>query len=179
MKGQQIATKDQGSNVALANRSLESLTFKDVKEFICPKATNQEAEFFVRYAMALRLDPFLGQIHLVKYANQPAYIVIDVYEYIKPATLQKNYDGFKAGLILKVDGKIEEREGEFYITKSETLLGAWCQCFRKDVSNIPIVKLALELWDKKQATWRTNPAHMIYKTAVKHSFKQSFPGISW
>ena len=37
--------------------------------------------------------------------------------------------------------------------------------------------IALELWDKKQANWNTNPAHMIYKTAIKHAFKQSFPGI--
>jgi len=175
MAGTQLAQK-QDVGGTLAQRSLDNLTRKDIKEFICPDATEKEASVFIRYCVAMGLDPFAKQIHLVKFKGQPAFIVVDVYEYIKPATLLKYYDGFRAGLILQRDGQINEIEGEFYDTNKDKLLGAWCRCYRKDADNLPTIRFALELWNKNQALWKSNPAHMIYKTAVKHAFKQSFPG---
>lgn len=175
--GQQVATQDRASNGSLAQRSLDNLTPTDIKKFICPDATEAEANVFVRYCMSMGLDPFAKQIHLVKFKGQPAFIVVDVYEYIKPATRLKDYNGFKAGLILRRNGEVVEIEGEFFDTNKDKLLGAWCTCYRKDVDNLPTIKFALELWNKGQALWKSNPAHMIYKTAVKHAHKQSFPGI--
>lgn len=177
-KSNQVTPIRPETGQQLATNSVQNLTPQVVKDLICKDATNEEIDYFIHYCRTTNLDPILKQIHLVKYGKQSAFIVVDVYEYIRPATESPNYNGYKAGLILEIDGEIVEREGEFVqLKKGEIILGAWCQCYRKDAEYLPKVTLAFELWTKNQATWNDNPAHMIYKTAIKHGFKQSFPGI--
>jgi hypothetical protein len=84
------------------------------------------------------------------------------------------YDGFKAGLILGRDGEVVETEGSFML-KTDTLLGGWCDVYRKD-RKFPIsAKVNLEEYHKSQATWNSMPKTMIRKVAIVQALREAFP----
>jgi len=185
MKGQQVATKEngalkqQGQPTPPQKREslIPELTAKDVKLYLCPAATDPEIGFFVRFCVDKKLNPFAREAYLVKYSGQPAFIVIDVYKYIEPASRHPQYDGFEAGVIvLTKKGDVEDRVGEI-VTKDEVLIGGWCRVHRKDVSRPFEVRFPLSMWDKNQAVWKTNKPHMMVKTVIKHCHTQAFPGL--
>jgi len=178
-------------NAVARIESLE-LNTETVLRYLCPDASVEEALMFLQVCKIKNLNPFSpGEVFLIKYdKTQPASIVVGKYAFTKKADQHPDYRGYQAGIIvLTTDGKIEEREGTFYLPKGknakegdvfEMLLGGWVRVLRANRQDI-VVKVALQecIRYKKDGqpnrSWAEQPATMVYKSAVVRGLRDAFP----
>jgi len=178
-------------NAVARIESLE-LNTETVLRYLCPDASVEEALMFLQVCKIKNLNPFSpGEVFLIKYdKTQPASIVVGKYAFTKKADQHPDYRGYQAGIIvLTTDGKIEEREGTFYLPKGrnakadevfETLLGGWARIKRENREDI-VVKVALHecVRYKKDGqpnrSWAEQPATMVCKSAVVRGLRDAFP----
>lgn len=164
-----------------------TITFQDVKNYICPLATNQEAAIFLKTCQSLQLNPFANECYLIKYDERDkAAFVIAIDSYLKAAETSKDYDGCEAGIILKDGGgKLDLREGAFILDDEwDKLVGGWAKVFRKDrehptyiaVHKAECIKYTrggepTKFWSKHNQPW------MLRKTALKRALVEAFPSL--
>lgn len=164
-----------------------TITYNDVKNLICPLATNQEVVLFLKICQSLSLNPFADELYLIKYSlGDKAATVIAIDAYLKASELNAQYDGHEAGIILKDSaGKLELREGAFLLEEErEQLVGGWARVYRKDRSRPFFVAVnkreclryrrdgaLTEFW-----TVEKQPS-MLRKTALKRSLVEAFPSL--
>jgi phage recombination protein Bet len=162
-----------------SDAQVSSLTTGDIIEYLCPKATEQEAYMFLQLCKARGLNPFLKEAYLIKYGDSPATMVVGKEHFTKTAEKNPQFDGFEAGIILKTEsGTIERREGTFMMPE-ETLLGGWAKVWRKDrkmpfVSDVNL-KDFLRKTQSGRSPWDTMPAVMIRKVPLVQSLREAFP----
>lgn len=144
--------------------------------------TDQELMMALGICRAQELNPFIREVHFIKYGSQPLAVVIGKDAYLKRAQKDPNFDGFQAGIIiLNGDGEVVEREGAFYLKDREMLVGGWATVYRKN-QRIPIKKtVALDeyIGRKKDGSvnsqWATKAATMIQKVATVQAIRDAFP----
>lgn len=142
--------------------------------------TDQEVKLFIALCSAQKLNPFIKEAHLIKCGSSPATMVVSKDVYQKRADKHPEYRGKKAGIII-LDAKdtIQYRIGTFYIPSSETLVGGWCEVYRKDREPERVeVSLDEYVGRKKDGTinsqWSGKPATMIRKVAVAQCLRETF-----
>lgn len=142
--------------------------------------TDQEVKLFIALCSAQKLNPFIKEAHLIKYGSSPATMVVSKDVYQKRADKHPDYRGKKAGIIvLNQKGEIDYRVGTFYIPDAETLVGGWCEVYRKDREPERVeVSLNEYIGRKKDGTinsqWSGKPATMIRKVAVAQCLREAF-----
>lgn len=162
---------------------LVKLGIDTVRAYFCPKATDPEIMHFLAVCKYHALNPWLREAYLIKYEDgEAAKIAIGKDAHARKAEEHDQYAGDQGGIIvLNSEGKLEEREGEFYM-EDETLLGGWCKVYRKDRNTPIIVRVKLKEWvqTKKDGTpnrfWKGSPGHMIAKVAKSQAQHAAFPG---
>lgn len=163
-------------NASSTNQGVQAVSATDLQK-LYPKANEREIWIFMRLCVALEANPFLGEAHLVKYAdNAPAAFVPGYQIYLKRAARNLSvFDGFSSGVIIeREDGTLEHREGSMVGSK-EALAGGWCKVYRKD-QRVPVsVTVSLDDFDKHQSQWKERPGYMIEKVAISHGFRRAFP----
>ncbi|MDU6535330.1 MAG: RecT family recombinase, partial [Intestinibacter bartlettii] len=119
----------------LASFTLEGgqvLNAETVKNYICPRATQQEILMFLELCKAQKLNPFIRDAYLVKYGDQAANIIVGKDVFIKKAYASGVFRYMKAGIVVvDKDRNIIEREGTIKLP-DETLVGGWCEVSRSD-----------------------------------------------
>lgn len=157
------------------------LTPEIVKRYICPNATDQEVYFFLQLCKAQQLNPFLKEIYLIKYGNQPAAIVTGKETFTKRASRIESYAGFKAGIIVLTSKDVVYREGSFYLKDKEVLVGGWAEVYRVGLSTPIRAEVALEEYIQRKTDgqvnrfWAEKPATMIRKVAIVQALREAFP----
>lgn len=157
-----------------------TVTFDDVRNFICKEATIAECRIFLETCKQYHLNPFTKEAYLIHYDNKngdtASTIVLGKTCYMKMAEAHPQYDGFEAGIILQDDvaGEIYHREGSI-IYAGETLLGGWAKTYRKDRSRPFYEEVSFSEYDTKKSLWVTKPATMIRKVALVHTLREAFP----
>jgi phage recombination protein Bet len=161
-----------------------TITFNDVKKYLCPKASDAEIGLFLKTCQAEGLNPFAREVYLVKYADdQPAAIIIATEAFVKAAETCPEYDGAEAGIILKdTAGKLEFREGSFLLDEEEkNLVGGWAKVYRKDRQR-PVyaainIKECMKYTRSGKPTrfWEEMPATMVRKVALSRALREAFP----
>lgn len=142
--------------------------------------TDQEVKLFIALCSAQKLNPFIKEAHLIKYGNSPATMVVSKDVYQKRADKHPDYRGKKAGIIvLNQKGEIDYRVGTFYIPDVETLVGGWCEVYRRDREPERVeVSLDEYIGRKNDGTinsqWSRKPATMIRKVAVAQCLREAF-----
>lgn len=142
--------------------------------------TDQEIVMFVGMCKANKLNPFNKDAYLIKYGSKPATMVVSKDVFFKRAIDNPNYDGMKSGIIVLKDDIIEKRDGHVYIKDKETLLGAWCEVFRKDWTNSIYQEVNFEEYagytkeGKLNSQWASKPAVMITKVAESTALRKAF-----
>lgn len=166
-----------------ANGEEVTLSFADVKAFICESATDAECKLFLEHCRYNRLNPFIREAYLIKYqAGKPAAIVTGKAAFEKRAEEHPQFDGYEAGLVLLAGGKVEYREGSAFYP-GEELLGGWAKVYRKDrrIPNFEEVKLEEYIQRKSDGSansqWTTRPGTMIRKVALVHALREAFPAV--
>lgn len=177
---QQLSTATQEST----RRKKVKITFDDVKKYICPEASSQEILLFLKVCESENLNPFAGEIYLVKDSEkQPAAIIIAIDAFIKAAESCEHFDGYQAGIILKGDsGQLEFREGSFILEEDQKrLVGGWARVYRKDrsrpfYSSVNISEYRKFTGEGKPTRfWEEMPATMIRKVGLSQALREAFP----
>jgi len=144
--------------------------------------TDQEVMMFLKLCEAQKLNPFIKDAYLIKYGNQPATTVVSKDLLTKRAMRNPQYDGMKAGVIVKhTDGTREEIEGSMCDSSEDTLLGGWAEVKRKDVAWTFKETVSFDEYAGKKSdgtlnsTWAKMPGTMIRKVALAHALREAFP----
>lgn len=153
-----------------------TITSKDVRMHICPKADAREVAYFMELCRAQRLNPFLNEAYLVKFQGKPAQIMVAHKALVKRAEAHPQFDGMEHGVVVLRNGEIHnEQRGAFYPEDGEQLIGGWCKVYRKD-RRMPIyAERSFTSMDKGQASWKTMPDLMIDKCAQAAALREAFP----
>lgn len=158
------------------------VSFDDVKNFICDKATNTECKIFLETCKQYHLNPFTKEAYLIHYDNKnesaASTIVLGKNCYMQMAERNPNFDGFEAGVIvLTADGQLLNREGSIVYDGNggETLLGGWAKVYRKDRTRASYEEVKLTEYDTGKSLWNGKKATMIRKVALVHALREAFP----
>lgn len=176
---QPVASSDPVEIEAMDGQRM-TVTFDDVRNFICKEATIAECRIFLETCKQYHLNPFTKEAYLIHYDNKngdtASTIVLGKTCYMKMAEAHPQYDGFEAGVIVFVPevGELIHREGSI-IYKGEELVGGWAKTYRKDRSRPFYEEVSFSEYDTKKSLWVTKPATMIRKVALVHTLREAFP----
>ena len=157
-----------------------SLSVNQIRQYICPKATVEEAYIFLRLCQAQRLNPFLKEAYLIVYGsgeNRKASMIVGRDAYIRRAEAHEQFGGFRAGIIAELaDGNVEEIDGSFPPLGSK-LLGGWSLTQRKDRAEPHRTTVSFAEYNTSQNLWVKMPATMIRKVAIVQGLREAFPTV--
>jgi len=161
-----------------------TVSFNDVKKYLCPKATEPEIVMFLKTCQSFGLNPWVHEAYLIKYKeDEPAAIIIAMEAYLKASETCDEYDGHEAGIILRDGtGKLEFREGAFVADGEEgRLAGGWAKVYRKDRQKDFYAAVNIKEYQKYTREgkptrfWREMPATMVRKVALSRALREAFP----
>ena len=145
------------------------------------KVTDQEILYFLGLCQARKLNPFVKDVYLIKYGdNSPATMVVskDVLE--RRAIKNPSYKGKKVGIfVLDKKGEFAKREHTILL-QGETLVGAWCEVYRKDWDYPAIAEVNFDEYigktkdGKPNTQWLNKPVTMITKVAKAQALREAF-----
>ena len=144
--------------------------------------TDQEIMYFMAMCKARQLNPFIREVHLIKYGSTAAQVVVGRDAYQKRATKHKMYNGMETGIWVERNdtGEIIKRNGSILSTTKETLLGGWCKVYRKDWEHAIEVEVNFNEYVGKKSDgtvnsqWSTKPVTMIVKVAESQALRKAF-----
>ena len=176
--GQQSLVPGKPVEIETAGGDHFSVSFEEVRHFICAKATDAECKIFLETCRAYRLNPFTREAYLIHYDNKsdetPATIVLGKNCYLQMAERHPAYDGFEAGVIVLNDGGVEYREGSA-VYDGEELLGGWARVYRKDRTRPSYDEVKFSEYNTGKSLWAAKPVTMIRKVALVHALREAFP----
>lgn len=157
-----------------------TVSFGDVRNFICPKATDAECKIFLETCKQYRLNPFTKEAYLIHYDNKndeaASTIVLGKNCYLQMAERHPQYDGFEAGIIVfnPDTGVLDRREGSI-VFDGEELIGGWAKVYRKDRTRPSYEEVKFNEYNTGKSLWARMPATMIRKVALVHALREAFP----
>lgn len=132
-----------------------------IRDTIAKNATPDEFKLFLYRAKAMHLDPLKpGQIHFVKYGNNPGSVVVGIEGFRSIAHKTGRLSGIKRGSIKDDQGR---------------LVGAWAEVFRSDWAHPAREEVPLEEYQGTSPIWRKMPETMIKKCAEAAALRMAFP----
>lgn len=176
----QAASASVPVDITSADGQHLTVSFADVRNFICQQATDAECKIFLETCKAYHLNPFTKEAYLIHYDNKNAdtasTIVLGKNCYMQMAERHPAYDGFEAGVITldREMGEIIHREGSI-VYEGEVLLGGWAKVYRKDRSRPNYEEVNLGEYDTGKSIWAKSKATMIRKVALVHALREAFP----
>lgn len=171
----------------VANGEEFTLTPETVKAYLVSGnrdlVTMQEVVMFMNLCRFQHLNPWLREAYLIKYSqNDPAALVTGKDAFLKRAEGEKDYDGFKAGIIVQdEEGEVIYRDGSFKLP-NETLVGGFAEVFRKDRDHSFRAEVSFEEYAARKkdgslnSQWSKKPTTMIRKVALVQALREAFPG---
>lgn len=154
-----------------------TLSFRIIKDYLTKgngAVSDQDLMQFMSVCKFNQLNPFLNEAYLIKFGDKPAQMVVSKEALMKRAEANKEYEGLRAGIIIRRGDEIKEIEGCFLL-KEDELLGAWAEVYRRDRKFPIVAKVSLEEYDKKQSLWNEKKSTMISKIAKVQALREAFP----
>ncbi len=152
-------------------------TSQDIRERLCPNATDSELALCVELCNRQHLNPFTKEVYLVKYGNAPASIITSYHVFNRRANRQESYGGIKSGVVVMREGQIVKKRGSaVYKQVGEQLLGGWAEVQFKDGKEPAYVELALTDYSTGKSNWAKMPGVMIDKCAKAAAWRLAYPG---
>jgi phage recombination protein Bet len=149
--------------------------------------TNEEIHNFIQLCIFRRLNPFLGQAHIVKFGgkNAKAQLITSKDVFISRMNNHPKCKGWNSGIIvLNKQHEIIERIGTFFLKDTEKLVGAWFKANidgweTKSEHTINFVDY-YRTYEKDGKTkamgqWGIMPAVMLEKCVIVAGIRKTFP----
>lgn len=151
-------------------------TSQDIRERLCPNATDSELALCVELCNRQHLNPFTKEVYLVKYGSAPASIITSYQVFNRRANRQESYGGIKSGVVVMREGQIIKKRGSaVYKQVGEQLLGGWAEVQFKDGKEPAYVELALSDYSTGKSNWAKMPGVMIEKCAKAGAWRLAYP----
>lgn len=151
-------------------------TGEDIRQRLCPNATDSELALAVELCNRQHLNPFTKEVYLVKYGNAPASIITAYQVFNRRANRQENYGGIRSGVVVLFDGGIVRKKGSaVYKMVGEQLIGGWAEVRFKDGKEPAYVELALSDYSTGKSNWAKMPGVMIEKCAKAAAWRLAYP----
>ena len=136
--------------------------------------TDLEIGLFIKTCAAYGLNPFLKDVHLVKYkSGQPAAIIVGKDSFTKKA--RQMGARWVAGIVVKRGDKVYHEEGALLLPGDE-LVGGWATVITGKNERFPD-KVSMKEYGSYQSTWKSMPATMIRKVALVHALREAYPDL--
>lgn len=155
---------------------LQQLDGETLRNFVDPKhqASPQELQTLLAIVKNRNLNPFTKEVYFIKYGNNPAQIVVSKDAFMKRAEQNQNYDGFESGVIYEDEkGELKTKKGVI-LPRKATLIGGWCEVYRKDRSRPVYREVELSAYDTHKNWWQKAPGQMIEKVAIVAAVRDAF-----
>jgi len=174
---------DMGGDVKLNMKSVRQIA--SVADDVA--LTDTECLVFIRKCETWKLDPFLGEIFLIKGKKGPAATIVAADAYLRKVDVHKDYDGYKTGWMVK-EGEGDEKvallclEPLAPISANQEIVGSWCEVFRKG-RRTPIQKtftneVIKKDWNGKALSiWAIMPLSQTVKCNIAQAHRRVFPGV--
>ena len=134
--------------------------------------TDAEMYVFKRLCETLGANPFIRDIHIVKYdTNSPASFITGKDYFTKVARRQGA--SWEAGVMLIRNQQLIKELGSFKLP-SDQLVGGWADVHTVDGKTFPIQVLLSE-YDSYQSTWKKLQLTMIRKVALVQALREAYP----
>ena len=128
---------------------------------IAKQATPDELKLFLYRAKNLGLDPLKpGQIHFVKYGNNPGTIVVGIEGFRVTAHRTGKLAGIKRGALRDEKGN---------------LIGGWAEVYRTDWREPAREEVPLAEYNTGRGPWQKMPETMVKKVAEAAALRMAFP----
>lgn len=152
------------------------LSITEIKNNICPKATDKEASNFLRLCQYMGLNPFVNDAYLIKYGDSPASMVVGKDAFTKRADAHPQFAGIESGVIVMMKNGIEpvNRKGTLVLA-DENIVGGWARVARADRKLDVETTVSFSEFSTGRAMWAKMPATMIEKVAIVKSLRTAFP----
>lgn len=151
-------------------------TSKDIRERLCPNATESELALCVELCNRQHLNPFTQDVYLVKYGNAPASIITNYQVFNRRANKQPNYGGIDSGVVVLRDGEVVKKKGSaVYKIIGEQLIGGWAEVKFTDGKIPAYAELALTDYSTGKSNWAKMPGVMIDKCAKAAAWRLAYP----
>lgn len=156
------------------------LTPNTVKQFLVKgnsKVSDQEVKLFIEMCKAQKLNPFVtGEVHLIKFGQQPAQMIVGYDTYKRRAEENPAYLGKESGIVVMRGSEIIKKEGAC-IYPNEMLIGGWCKvCKQRGTRETATYKeVSFSEYNKGNAVWKEKPCTMIEKVAISQCLREAFP----
>jgi len=148
--------------------------------------SDQEALMFLKLCEGQKLNPFIKEAYLIKYGNNtPATMVVSKDVFMKRAAKHQDFNGLESGVIVSKQGEIEYKQGAFYNSQTEQIVGAWAKVHRKSWALPIIAEVNFDEYVGKKkdfktgeevvnGQWASKPATMITKVAETQALRKAF-----
>ena len=151
-------------------------TSQDIRERLCPNATDSELALCVGLCNRQHLNPFTQDVYLVKYGNAPASIITNYQVFNRRANKQPNYGGIDSGVVVLRDGEVVKKKGSaVYKMIGEQLIGGWAEVKFTDGKIPAYAELALTDYSTGKSNWAKMPGVMIDKCAKAAAWRLAYP----
>jgi phage recombination protein Bet len=151
------------------------LSIAEIKNNICPKATDKEAANFLRLCQYMGLNPFVNDAYLIKYGDSPASMVVGKDAFTKRADAHPQFAGIESGVVIqRGDAEPINRKGTLVLT-GENIVGGWAKVARTDRKLDVETTVSFGEFSTGRAMWAKMPATMIEKVAIVKSLRTAFP----
>lgn len=151
-------------------------TPQEIKERLCPTATDSELALCIELCNRQRLNPFTKEVYLVKYGSAPASIITSYQVFNRRACRNENYNGIKSGVVVMRGREIVKKRGAaVYKQVGEQLIGGWAEVSFKDGRETAYAELALSDYSTGKSNWAKMPGVMIEKCAKAAAWRLAFP----
>lgn len=144
--------------------------------------TDAEVMMFLELCRGQRLNPFLGEVHLIKYGNSPATMVTGKDIHTKRAYRNPRFRGMQAGIsvINTLTGEYAQHQGSC-LRPNEQLWGGWCKVFVDGCETPFYDEVSLSEYVGRKGNgeitniWLNKQCTMIRKVAMVHALREAFP----
>lgn len=151
-------------------------TPQEIKERLCPTATDSELALCIELCNRKHLNPFTKEVYLVKYGSAPASIITSYQVFNRRACRNENYNGIKSGVVVMRGHDIVKKRGAaVYKQVGEQLIGGWAEVQFKDGKEPAYAELALSDYSTGKSNWAKMPGVMIEKCAKAAAWRLAFP----
>ena len=154
-----------------------TFTSQDIRERLCPNATDSELALCVELCNRQHLNPFTKEVYLIKYGSAPASIITSYQVFNRRANKQPNYGGIESGVVVLRDGEVVKKKGSaVYKIIGEQLIGGWAEVKFTDGKIPAYAELALTDYSTGKSNWAKMPGVMIDKCAKAAAWRLAYPG---
>lgn len=153
-----------------------TITPNDIVQYLCPQATEKEVFMFLELCKAHKLNPWIGDVYLIKYGDNPAQMQAGKEAFTKRAAANPDFEGFEAGITYAdAQGRIRQREGSAYYSQmGELLIGGWARVHVRGKKPF-YDEVTRDEYDTGRNLWKSKPATMVRKVALVHALREAFP----